>query len=335
MLEYNDNVLNAGINGLVAFQNRLREERREFIKPYHEEYHALDHEYFLYQQTEIKAQPQFFDEEKHKQFMLRKNAITIRATDAYIPVFIEHYKLLGVEAQRVWETMLPFARATAKPMENTAFLYHWCSRVALDPLFDANHLPYDSFYENVEPSPETVMANEMAIAAEQIAKEKEEAERVKEQIKAQAALEKALSAAFDIGPVGFKLTPNAVEVEYVNIVAARASFDWKSKQAEAGLGLGFKKTLALVGAKGTGLGVEATTYANVAFDVRNKTVTDFYISSDARSSFGGFSSGVNYRFSVYNDKGGWGLANSKLSTSVSQKFGALGVSHSNELLSVD
>jgi hypothetical protein len=321
--------MRAAIAGLEKLYDRFAEERKEIEKPFLDEYHVPYDKHWKESHKEKD-----WDFGYLRQLEKEMNAVNIRAADALISVHIENYNLMKAEATRVWETMLPFARATAEPMGNTAYLYERCSKYPLDVIRYAAVLPIQPFWENADPSEETQTAQMMAFAERQIAEEKAAEEELKAKIKAEAeALLKGFTGSVEIGPVEIKLSTNRIEVEYVAIIAARTAFDWKSKQMDMGLGLGYQTKIGVTKLGGVGASVKG--YANVALDMREGTVTDIYLSSEAKASVGGFEGGAQYRISTYTKGGGWGLSDPGLSTAAKQKFGRFGVEHESEILSGD
>ena len=51
------------------------------------------------------------------------------------------------------------------------------------------------------------------------------------------------------------------------------------------------------------------------------TITDVYLSAEAKGGVKSFEAGGQYRVSVYSNSGGLGLSNPGLNTAVKQKFG--------------
>jgi hypothetical protein len=118
----------------------------------------------------------------------------------------------------------------------------------------------------------------------------------------------------------FKVSNTKIELEYVNGLAARVAFDWKSQELEMGVGVGIKMKLS-----GTKTGVEAKMYNNIVFDLRKNVVTDAYYSAELKGSIQGLEAGAQLKASVMG-KG------TRFSTAAKTKIVNYLVEHENEII---
>jgi hypothetical protein len=236
-----------------------------------------------------------------------------------VPVQNSIYTEVSKEAQRLWETMLPFARCTADPGRVIASLYEFATvfpkpdyagAVTFDIHLSGHHgLPIHSYKPGI--SAADLQALEEALA---------EATKTNP-VYIDVLDDFTISVSF--GPVEIKLNNNCIEAEYVAGAAVRTQFNWKSKEMEVGVGAGYKAKVGVAG--GMGAGVEAKGYVNLVLDLRNNEITDVYISGEAKGSLGGYGSGGQARASLM----GKGL---ELSTAAKHSIGIVGVEHTTEIL---
>jgi len=232
-----------------------------------------------------------------------------------VPLVSKYYDESKRLSQRLWEQMLPFARATRHPEYEVLNLYHAaCFQVefAISLLQPNGAIPHYN--------PEVAASDLQAI---------EEALKALEELMAQEHslfydVTNGLTISIALGPFEIKLSNTNVEVEAVKIAAVRVSYDWKNKEVEVGVGVGVKAKLAA----GTGMGVEAKSYANFVIDLRNVEVTDVYVSAEAKGSFVAHEGGVEARVSVMG-KG------ASLSTSSKQGLGSFAIEHKRELIATN
>jgi hypothetical protein len=216
------------------------------------------------------------------------------------------YNKIRSTVELVWERMLPFARCSGHPESAVPFLYSNCLLEAFSPIdscvrnqiMNMNEYYPDAFSKDLE----------AAIREHMASKEKE---KYDEQIANCPTLTASL------GPFELKLGARSIELEYVKGVAGRISYNWKTGIAEAGIGGGVKGKLGIIGGETKG-------YLNVAFDVRNKEVTDVYMSAEAKATMGKLETGMTGKVSLMG-KG------ASLSGTNKANFGHFGVEHETEL----
>ena len=230
-----------------------------------------------------------------------------------LPLVSKFYDEIKKVAVRHWEKTLPFARATQYPESDALYLYNDVLETvwwAMDRLSAAG--VGNTFYY-----PELTEADNASI---------EEAIKALQELKAQqtTVFEDATNGftiSIEFGPFEFKVSNNKVEVEYVNIIAAKVSFDWKKQELELGVGVGFKGKIN----KAPLFDGDVKYYNNFVIDVRKKEVTDVYISAEAKASFSGFEGGAQMKISVMGN-------GTSLSTAAKQKLGNYMIEHEAEII---
>ena len=255
------------------------------------------------------------EEEDRIRFYLASNEYIENTIEAIVPLHIEWYNTVREEAERLWEEMLPFARCTRYPEVSVAELYSDLVDYALYPLGGVTLLYYNT---NSCGNYDTDLSYaDLQSAADALAKATSlppynEADPLN-----------GFTISFEFGPFEFKLSSNKIEIEYVNGSACKASFDWKSKELEVGVGVGYKAKVGTI--KGAQVGVEAKAYVNFVIDVKNNEVSDIYVSAEAKGTAGSLEAGGQARVSLFGKGAG-------LSSQVKPKLKGFAIEHEAELI---
>lgn len=323
MTDYNLQVLTAAENDFLLYKNKRY---MDFSKESEEMYGALIHGWTQAQVIyfeDKKAAGKLPEEQKGPAFAaadakyaLAVNAASEQYVQAIVPEYAKLYNDMKEEGQKLWEKMLPFARCTLSPEYNVVNLY---STIVLETLsvlgdFSGNDLEMTRYDHNYTAEDLADAEKAMALAKEYMA------------AKAKAAKAKT-NADFTISvklcdEVEIKLSSTSIEVEYVNGYAARVAYNWKKEQMELGVGYGKKSDKLPIGGS-----VKA--FANVVFDLRNQTVTDVYISAEAKLSMNTGHSSMEMGGTVNISLMGKGAS---LSAAAKAEVGRVGIEHQKEII---
>ena len=309
MYDYNAQVIRAACNNFGRFAGRLiveqyYDKRRDLEKTFEQVLKEANER----ATAEIKAGVPM--EIVNMQRNLTLNDAYKEMHQALVPGLDYIYREIRREGQLFWETMLPFARVTWDPGYFTSQLYH---TVAISGIH-ASVSPGVSMYALYTPGISGDDLADLEAAME---------EAMETEVEDPNPLED-WTQSIALGPLEFKLSPNKVEMEFVAVVAARYSYDWKAKQQEVGFGYGAKMKFGVGPAT---VGVERKRYVNVVCDMRNDNeVTDIYISGETKGKLGGFEIGPQASVSAMG-KG------ASLSVAAKQTIGGFGVEHQAEIIS--
>jgi hypothetical protein len=206
---------------------------------------------------------------KHKRAI---NATTDALVMEVIPQLDKYYTGCKKETERIWEQMLPYTRCTVHPEYEIATLFYALVPIVLDLLqFFIEYAKGASgrYYRDVSYGD--------LLGAEAIA------EAMRSQVKNSVGSLEGFTISVSLGVFEFKLMSNKVKLDKVEFEYAntnyRVAFNWKAKQAEFGVGGGYKAQV------------------NFMLDVRNNTITEVYLNGEAKGSMSGFESGGQLQLS--------------------------------------
>lgn len=317
MLKYNQQVCTAATGAYIYYNDKLLEEHQNelvnFITVLTDKLTSTTASWA----AELEAIGNISDPEvrnaKREECDKRYKNIVNGHSEDYVQSILSRtfdtYSDMTDMAQEVWDNVVPYIRCTDFPENMLYSAYSILVPVPLSILYaglsGCTTAPY---YEEV------VYAD--VIAAQEALEEVIRLCNTKFVSPSSALQGITLSVSF--GPFEFKLSANKVEAEYVNGVAGRVSFDWKSNQLEVGAGAG-------VTGKAGFLDLQGKVYANVVIDLRSGEVTDVYLSAEAKGGAKGFEAGGQAKISLMG--GGVGL-----STAAKQTVGKYGIEHETEII---
>ncbi|MCL1875729.1 MAG: hypothetical protein FWF87_05670 [Synergistaceae bacterium] len=234
-----------------------------------------------------------------------------------MPIYSKLFDEAKKQSERLWEKMLPFARATEYPEDIIFGLLELALEEPWDIIYNlaCGNMALGITPYNLDVSPVDLEEAKEALAALQ--------EMMVNQQSLFYDVTNGFTISTEFGPFEFKLSNNKIEVEYVDGAACKVAFDWKSKELEVGVGVGHKAKLGMV--KGAQVGVEAKAYVNFVLDLRNNEVTDIYLSAEAKGSAGSFEAGGQARVSLMG-KG------ADISSAAKRKLGSFAIEHERELI---
>lgn len=189
----------------------------------------------------------------------------------FMPIISKLYDKIVKASEDYWRNMLPFVRGTQYPEENAVIMFgdiQWSVWSVLESLCAQITGGYYFPEISMEDLQEILKALEQAKA--------DYTAQQKTQYKDVTNGNFILSVTY--GPIEFKLTGSSVELEYVEGIAGRVSFDWKKDQLEIGMGAGGK--LSGFGMKSSFDGVadlgqlESKAYINFVFQTRKGRISN-------------------------------------------------------------
>lgn len=312
MMDYNMSVVNAGVYSFAFYALALN---KEFTDATMEAYQFMTDKVVRYEQqkrTEMDNAP----EEEKPVIALKYELMINSACEEYVrnllPQASRNYAKITQMAHEVWAEVLPYLRSSHMPevfipYYQSVIIQH--SMLVLSEVTFLRGTPYKRFISN-----EDLKAAEEALEAHR--------EYMKAVALAAANSGRDLQLSLDLKIVKINLTPNSAELEVmVKIVAARVQYDWKKGQVEVGAGVGAKLDSGSKLIK-----VEAKLMANVVIDLRNKKVSDIYLSSSVSASAEGKGAEAGGKISLLG-KG------SSIYSGVSVGSGHVSVKHKTELIS--
>ena len=301
MLDYNEQVLKAAV---ANYENYCKQNYKEISK-------EVDIMYDVYRTKLAEAEAVLPD---YNTMIYLRSVASVEYIKSVIPIWGRLYLECKNEGQQLWETMLPYARCTASPERNIERLL-------------SSVVPNSSFgpigYAMSSSVTACILFDQDAYGEKIVAEANAREAYMQFLFPNKADALKGFTISIEVGPLEWKLSNTSVELEFVEGIALRASYDWKSKQAEAGIGAGIKAKLGAV--KGLQVGLESKAYINVAINTDTKEVVDVFVTGEAKGSWGGLEAGGQAKASFM---GG----SYELGTATKAKFANFGIEHTQTIL---
>ena len=238
------------------------------------------------------------------------NTATEDALRQGISLYDNVYADLRLEAEKLWEKMLPFARCA----ENPEYMSERVHNAIIVTLAQTLRRAYDVHSMYHVPYPEVTYGDVLQAESKETAAAKE---YMKEISQPKADLMKNFEISVGLGPAKIKLTNKSAEIEVAAGLAGKVKYDWKSKNVDAGVGLGLK-----VG--GAGVEAGATTYINMSVNTKSGEIKDVYVTGALSGGVGPTSSSAEIKQSILG-KGG------SVTTKASAKYGNVSVAHKTKI----